>query len=86
MTALAATLKNLPVLRIDRAWIASAVILALLAVLDAGQFLPSLNFAANALLSTAPYMVFAVLCIAFLKASGADAVIARAFQGREVLC
>ncbi len=83
MTALAAALKRLPELKLDRAWLAFAVVLALLAILAPAQLLPSLRFAGAALLNTAPFIVFAILSVAYLKAAGAEAVIARAFEGRE---
>lgn len=40
-------------------------------------------FAAKAFASTLPYIGFAVLLIAWLKAAGAESVIAHAFKGRE---
>lgn len=71
-----------------RGWIATpwtVMLLALLAVaiLDFANLLPVAGFAARAFLSTLPYIVFAVLLIAGLKAAGAEAVIADAFKGRE---
>ena len=71
-----------------RSWIASpwaVIVLALLAVaaLDPGQFAAVAGFAAEAFLSTLPYIAFAVLLIAGLKAAGAESVIADAFKGRE---
>ena len=41
------------------------------------------SFAVKAFLSTLPYIAFAVLLIAGLKAAGAESVIADAFKGRE---
>ncbi len=41
------------------------------------------GIATGAFLGTLPYIIFAVFLIAFLKAAGAEAAIARAFQGRE---
>ena len=41
-------------------------------------------FSLEALLGTLPFILFAVLLIAWLKASGAEAIIARAFQGNQV--
>ena len=84
MTAIAATLQRLSSFKIDRAWLISLVIVALIAILDRSQVLPTLTFTAGALASTAPYIIFAILTIAYLKASGAESVIARAFEGREV--
>ncbi|WP_322991023.1 permease [Hoeflea sp.] len=45
--------------------------------------MPVVRFAVSALLNTLPYIVFAVLLIAGLKAAGAETVIAEAFKGRE---
>ena len=53
------------------------------AVVDPANFWTVVTFAANALMGTLPYILFAVLLIAGLKAAGAEAEIARAFQGRE---
>jgi len=52
-------------------------------VLDPVQFEPVVGFAAKAFLGTLPYILFAVLLIAWLKAAGAEAAIAEAFKGRE---
>ncbi len=42
-----------------------------------------ITFAFKAFISTLPYILFAVLLIAGLKAAGAEAMIANAFKGRE---
>lgn len=84
MTELVARLGSLGRFKLDRVWAAFLVILALLAALDMAQLVPSIYFTADALLSTAPYLIFAVASVAYLKASGAEAIIARAFEGREV--
>lgn len=52
-------------------------------VLDPANLLTILETAAKALLGTVPYILAAVLLIAWLKASGAEAMIARVFEGRE---
>lgn len=86
MTELALT--GMGVLRkgIDRArsvWtLIVAIPLAVLA-LDPGQSVAIVRIAATALWGTLPYVAVAVLLIGFLKASGAEAVVARAFEGRE---
>lgn len=67
--------------RIGGAWAASALLLALVAILDWPQFLPTLVFAARALAGTAPFVLFAVLAVAWLKATGAENLLARAFEG-----
>lgn len=41
------------------------------------------EFAVRAFLNTLPFIAFAVFLIAYLKAAGAEAMIARAFQGNE---
>ncbi len=71
-------------LRPDWAWIALGLILLAVAVFERAQFLPTLDFAIGALSRTAPYILFAVLAIGWLKATGAESLLARAFQGREV--
>lgn len=70
--------------RIDKAWLALAAILVALAVFDTSAFVPSLQFATKALLNTAPFIAFAVLAIGYLKATGAENLLAKAFVGREV--
>ncbi|MBO9400393.1 permease [Shimia sp. R9_3] len=69
--------------RIDAAWAASAVILLLVALLDWPQFLPTVIFTKDALLHTAPFILFAVFAIGYLKATGAENLLAKAFEGRE---
>ncbi len=59
------------------------VILASVALLDPAQFRPSVSFTLGALANTLPFIAFAVLAVAVLKATGADALVARAFVGRE---
>lgn len=69
--------------RAPKAWIASALILAALALLDPARLWPTARFALEALLQTAPYIAFAVLAVAGLKATGAEALLAKAFTGRQ---
>lgn len=64
-------------------WGAIVVILALVAVLDPSNLGFTVTFAARALDGTAPYILFAVLLLAYLKATGAEVIVARAFEGRE---
>ncbi|MCP4318256.1 MAG: permease [Hyphomicrobiales bacterium] len=63
----------------------SVVVTAPLLVLifDRANALPVTQFAANAFIGTLPYIVIAVIMIAWLKAAGAEAYVARAFEGRE---
>jgi uncharacterized membrane protein YraQ (UPF0718 family) len=69
--------------KIDKAWAALALTLLLLALLDRAQLMPTISFAIAALGRTAPFIAFAVLAVAFLKATGAETILARAFVGRE---
>ncbi|WP_421906298.1 permease [Mameliella sp.] len=69
---------------VSKAWLASAVLLALVALIDWPQFWPTVTFTAGALGHTAPFILFAVLAVAYLKATGAETLLARAFEGREV--
>ncbi|WP_412050911.1 permease [Hoeflea sp. Naph1] len=64
-------------------WAFIALMLLAVLVADATRFMPVVRFAVSALLNTLPYIVFAVLLIAGLKAAGAETVIAEAFKGRE---
>ena len=63
-------------------WLVLIIPLGVLLV-DRGQLATIIHFASAAFLSTLPYIVFAVVLIAWLKAAGAEATIARAFEGRE---
>lgn len=69
--------------RIDKAWLVILLIPLVLSVLDATQVWPTLRFAAGAIGHTAPFIVFAVLAVGYLKATGAENLLARAFEGRE---
>ncbi|WP_435660069.1 permease [Leisingera caerulea] len=64
-------------------WALSVALLAGAAVLDPGNFRSVVEFTLSALGSTARYILFAVLLLAYLKATGAEAMVARAFEGRE---
>lgn len=64
-------------------WALSVALLLAVASLDPANFSSVVEFAVSALLSTARYILFAVLLLAYLKATGAEVMVARAFQGRE---
>jgi len=64
-------------------WLITICAPILVAILDAANFIPVLDFAARAFVGTLPYILFAVFLIAALKAAGAEAMIANAFKGRE---
>lgn len=73
-----------PRFKLDKAWAAALALPLIVWVFDAPQVGPVLVFAFKALASTAPFILFAVVAIAYLKATGAEALLARAFEGREV--
>ncbi len=85
MTAITATLDvlraRLP--KIGGAWLAILAVLAALALSDPARLGEHLGFTLGALGSTAPFILFAVLAVATLKATGAESLIAKAFEGRE---
>lgn len=86
MTALALYVRDrVSGFRIDYAWAAIAVILALLALFDSGRFIPSVGFTLEQFLHVLPFLALAILLAAYAKASGADALIARAFSGHVAL-
>ncbi len=64
-------------------WALIVYLMAGLALLDPGQFVPIGEIAVGALAGTLPYIAIAVLLLAYLKAAGAEAMIAEAFKGRE---
>ncbi len=70
--------------KIDKAWAALVLILLAVALFDWPQFWPTVTFASGALLHTAPFILFAVLTVAYLKATGAETLLARAFEGPQV--
>ena len=83
---IAATAKSLrvvgQVVGYDRAWTGIAVIFAALALIVPAHAVDSFERTAENLIRTSPFMVLAILLLAYLRASGADALLARAFIGR----
>ena len=83
MTDLSQRTPDLPGLwrRTDKAWLAVAVIPLVVLILDAARFLPVVSTALGAFAGTAPIIVFAITAVAYVKASGAETLIAKAFEG-----
>lgn len=65
-------------------WVIIVLVLAGVATLDPPQLQPTIAFALAALGRTFPYIVFAVLLIGGLKATGSETLISKVFEGREV--
>ena len=84
MTALVETLKGLRLPKFDGALALMFLIFAALALFAPAQLPSTLADAATSITRTAPYIIFAVIAVAYLKASGAEAIVAKAFEGREV--
>ncbi len=68
--------------RIDRTWLVVVVLFAGLGLFVPAQAHDSLAFTADALLHILPFLALSVGLAAFVKASGTDHLIVRAFQGR----
>lgn len=69
--------------RLRSAWTVIALIPVLVLLFDSPRIQEVLTIAITALAGTAPYIIFAVLLIAFLKATDAENYVAKAFEGRE---
>ena len=67
--------------RIERAWLVILAIALGLAIFLPVQGAASFHFVVEALTEMAPFLALAVGIAAYARASGADALIARAFQG-----
>ncbi|WP_373050453.1 permease [Thalassovita aquimarina] len=65
-------------------WAVIVALIAAVAILDPGNLTTVIVFAARALAHTGQYILFAVLLLAYLKATGAEVMVARVFEGREV--
>ncbi|SPF75709.1 Putative two-component membrane permease complex subunit SMU_747c [Aliiroseovarius pelagivivens] len=70
--------------KIDKAVAVIVLIPIVLAVFDPGQIEPTIRFATAAFLNTLPFILFAILAVAYMKATGAENLLSGAFQGREV--
>ncbi|WP_106746787.1 permease [Yoonia maritima] len=70
--------------RLKSPWTLTLLIPVVVAILDQPNAVSVIEFAIRALLGTLPYIVFAVIMIASLKAAGAETVIAGIFKGREI--
>ena len=71
--------------RKERPWLAFAVLLLLIAMLDPAQLGPSVAKVVGALVSIAPFLAASILIAAWAGATGADNLIARAFTGAPAL-
>jgi len=70
-------------LRWDRAILTAFAISIVTAILVPAHFWDTMFFTLNAILHTLPFILFAVLAVAYLKATGAETLLAKAFEGNE---
>ncbi len=68
----------------DRVWLFALALPFVIALFDPAQAIETVRFAAGALGHTAIFITFAVLAVGYLKATGAETLLARAFEGREL--
>ncbi len=69
--------------KLDKAWAAILLIPVLLAIIAPAEVVPMLRFALGAIGHTGIFILFAVAAVAYMKATGAETLLARAFEGRE---
>lgn len=86
MTDLSTSLGQMPVLwrRADKAWLFILAVVVGVALFLPADFLPMLRFAGGAFAHTAVFIAAAVLAVGWLKATGAESTLAKAFEGREM--
>ncbi|MEO0984795.1 MAG: permease [Cyanobacteria bacterium J06639_14] len=84
MTANVLTRFNRSVQRLDQVVLAIALILLGLAVLVPSQVSSSLNFTLQNLWEVSPFLLLSIGIAAYAQASGADNLIAKAFQGHLI--
>ncbi|MEL6289907.1 MAG: permease [Pseudomonadota bacterium] len=64
-------------------WVVTVGAPIIIALVDPANLVAIITFAVSAFASTLPYIAIAVFLIAYLKAAGAEAMVANAFKGRE---
>lgn len=70
--------------RIDRVWLTVLLLPLVIALFEPAQAVETARFALGALGHTGWFIAFAVIAVGYLKASGSEALLAKAFQGREI--
>ncbi len=73
-----------PWFKLDKVWLSMAVIALLVAIFAPNDLIPTLRFTAENILSTGIFITFAVLTVAYLRATGAETIVSEAFKGNEV--
>lgn len=65
---------------IDRVVIGFGLIMVLIAIIDASQVLPSITFTLESIWEIAPYLAVSIAFAAYIKATGSDVLIGKAFR------
>ncbi len=73
-----------PRFKIDRVWAFGLALPFVIALFDPAQALETVRFALRAISHTGIFIAFAVLAVGYLKATGAESLLAKAFEGREI--
>lgn len=69
--------------KIDKVWATILLIPAIIAWFDPALALDTIRFVGKAMKATGVFIAFAVLAVAYMKATGAESLLAKAFEGRE---
>ncbi|MEH6360080.1 MAG: permease [Amylibacter sp.] len=70
--------------KIDKVWLSMVTIAVLVAVFAPNDLIPTLRFTVESILSTGVFITFAVLTVAYLRATGAETIVSEAFKGNEI--
>ncbi|MEL7150700.1 MAG: permease [Pseudomonadota bacterium] len=73
-----------PKFKFDRVWAFALALPIVIALFDPAQAMETIRFASKAFAHTAIFITFAVLAVGYLKATGAESLLAKAFEGREI--
>lgn len=84
MTDLSSRIDPWKMRKIDKAWLAIILVFVAVAVLVPQDFWDVGHATVQSVLSTAPFIAFAVATVAYLKATGAEGIVAQAFKGSPV--
>ena len=70
--------------KIKSVWLITLSIVLIIGIMDTSNLPSIITKALSALMGTIPFILIAILLIASLKASGAERIISKSFQGREI--
>ena len=70
--------------KFDKVWLSMVAIAVLVAIFAPSDLIPTLRFTAESILTTGVFITFAVLTVAYLRATGAETIVSEAFKGNEI--